>query len=300
MSTLAMMPKNTTDPYFLATRRGAEEAAKALGVSLLWDGPQEESPARQHELIEAWTASRPSVIAVSASDKGLLAPALRRARSQGIHVVTWDADSEPDAREFFVNPATSDAVAHTLAFEIGRVMRGKGEAAFVTSTAGAANQGEWARKLKARLAQDQPGIEVVDTVACHESREAARAATVALLGARPKLSLVVGLCSPAVPGAAEAVKAAGRSGVKVLGLSTPSAAGAAVREGWVESIVMWKAPDLGYLTVCAAQALAAGTLKASDTLLEAGRLGKILVFGDEVRLGRPHIFTKANIDQVSF
>jgi hypothetical protein len=88
--------------------------------------------------------------------------------------------------------------------------------------------------------------------------------------------------------------------VKVLGLSTPIAAGAAVREGWVESIVMWKAPDLGYLTVCAAHALAAGSLKPGDTLLEAGRLGKILVFGDEVRLGRPHIFTKANIDQVSF
>jgi ABC-type sugar transport system substrate-binding protein len=103
-----------------------------------------------------------------------------------------------------------------------------------------------------------------------------------------------------VPGAAEAVKRAGRQGVKVLGLSTPNASRAYIQEGWVESIVIWKAPDLGYLTVCAGQALATGALAAGQTLIDAGRLGKLFVFDDEVRLGRPHIYTKANIDQVSF
>ena len=37
--TVAMMPKNKGNPYFVSCRKGAEEAAKELGVKLLWDGP---------------------------------------------------------------------------------------------------------------------------------------------------------------------------------------------------------------------------------------------------------------------
>src|SRR5262249_8168435 len=37
--TIAMMPKAKGDPYFVSCRSGAEEAAKELGVDLIWDGP---------------------------------------------------------------------------------------------------------------------------------------------------------------------------------------------------------------------------------------------------------------------
>src|SRR5688572_20727265 len=36
---IAMMPKAKGDPYFVSCRVGAEEAAKELGVELIWDGP---------------------------------------------------------------------------------------------------------------------------------------------------------------------------------------------------------------------------------------------------------------------
>ncbi len=299
-TTLAVMPKNTRNAYFQAARKGAEEAAAALGASLLWDGPTDENPLRQHEIVESWIARRVEAIAVSASDRALVAPALRRAREAGIRVLTWDADSESDAREFFVVPATSDAVAQTLAFEIQRVLRGKGRIAAITSSAGAANQSEWASKLKERLAREYPGIELVDVVACHESEEAARKAAKTLLETHGGLGALVALCAPAVPGAAQAVKDAGCRNVKVIGLATPNAAKAYLHEGWVESIVMWNAVDLGYLTVCAAHALLKGELAAGSSLLLAGRLGKVLVLQDEIRLGRPHIFTRANVDEAGF
>ena len=37
--TVAMMPKSKGNAYFIACRKGAEEAAKELGVKLIWDGP---------------------------------------------------------------------------------------------------------------------------------------------------------------------------------------------------------------------------------------------------------------------
>jgi hypothetical protein len=36
------------------------------------------------------------------------------------------------------------------------------------------------------------------------------------------------------------------------------------------------------------------------TILDAGKLGKIEVRGDEVMLGAPFVFTRANVDQFDF
>jgi hypothetical protein len=58
--------------------------------------------------------------------------------------------------------------------------------------------------------------------------------------------------------------------------------------------------DLGYLTVYTANALVTGELKRGDTTLKAGRLGNIEVVKDDVRLGKPFVFDKSNIDQFDF
>jgi rhamnose transport system permease protein len=108
------------------------------------------------------------------------------------------------------------------------------------------------------------------------------------------------IAAPAVPGAAEAVKQSGRADVKVTGLSLPNMCKPYVKEGVIESIVLWNTVDLGYLTVYAANALSTGTLKRGDKELNAGRLGKIEVVDDEVRLGAPFIFNKGNIDNFNF
>jgi rhamnose transport system permease protein len=92
----------------------------------------------------------------------------------------------------------------------------------------------------------------------------------------------------------------GRTDVKVTGLSLPSLVRPYVKAGVVESIVLWNTADLGALAVDVADALARGELKRGDTVLVAGRLGRVAVVGDEVRLGAPFLFTKANIDRFDF
>ena len=67
--TVAMMPKNKGNPYFATCRAGAEEAASALGINLLWDGPTETDPAKQNEVVEAWITRGVDVIAVSVENK---------------------------------------------------------------------------------------------------------------------------------------------------------------------------------------------------------------------------------------
>src|SRR5690606_27957299 len=62
-STVAMMPKAKGDPYFVSCRIGAEEAARELGIELIWDGPTGLDAARQNELVESWLTRQVDAIA---------------------------------------------------------------------------------------------------------------------------------------------------------------------------------------------------------------------------------------------
>ncbi len=109
------------------------------------------------------------------------------------------------------------------------------------------------------------------------------------------------ICSPAVPGAAEAVKQAGKAGkVKVIGLGLPNENKRYVHEGVTDSVILWNTEQLGYLTVLVANALAKGELKAGAKSINAGTLGDFEIAGDNVLLGKPFLFNKGNIDQFDF
>jgi rhamnose transport system permease protein len=297
--TVGIMPKSTRNPYFEDCRTGAEEAARELGFALAWEGPPEANAAFQAQVVEAWTRDRLPVIAVSVENRAMLSPVLKLARQRGTRVLTWDSDAESEARDFTVVHATPESVAHALSFEIGRILRGQGSFAAITSTLTAPNQRAWIAEFKTRIAKEYPGLKLVDVVPCDDISENARRETTHLLQKHPDIKAIVGFCSPAVPGAAEALKAAKRSDVRVTGVSLPSLCREHIEAGVVDSVVIWKTRNLGYLVGTSAHALATGGLEAGSVSLRAGRLGTVLVQKDEIRLGRCHIVTKGNLASFS-
>jgi len=299
-SVIAMMPKAKGDPYFISCRKGAEEAAKELGAELLWDGPTDLDPAKQNEVVQAWITRGVDAIAVSVENKEGISTVLRKAREKGIKVITWDADSEKDARDFLINQATPQGIGETLTDEAARIMGSKGEFAIITASLSAANQNEWIKFIKQRLAEKYPEMKLIAIQPSDGDRDKAFAETQNVLKVYPNVKLVMGIAAPAVPGVAEAVKQSGRTDVKVTGLSLPNMCKPYVKEGIIDSFVLWNTGDLGYLTVYAANALSDGSFKSGDTKIKAGRLNEIEVAGDEVRLGKPFIFNKGNIDNFDF
>ena len=104
-----------------------------------------------------------------------------------------------------------------------------------------------------------------------------------------------------MPGAAEAVKQAGKAGkVKVIGLGLPNENRRYVHEGVTDNVILWSTQDLGRLTVQAAVALVKGTLKPGDKSFNAGSLGAFRIEGGQIYLGKPVIFDKDNIDRFNF
>ncbi len=299
--TIALLPKAKGNAYFISCKEGAEKAAKELGVDLIFDGPTDTDPARQNEIVENWITLGVDAIAAACENKEGISTALRKAQARGIKVITYDADAMPDARSFFVNQATPEGIGHKLMDEAARVTGEEGEFAIITASLTAANQREWQKHIEARLAEKYPKMKLVAVRPCDDLKDKAQTEATALMSANPNLKLIMAIASPAVPGAAEAVKQAGKTGqVHVIGLGLPNENRRYVKEGVTDSVILWKTEDLGYLTVQAAAALAQGKLKAGDTSFTAGSLGTFEIEGDNILLGTPFVFNKDNIDQFDF
>ena len=299
-----LLPKQKGLAYFTSCDTGAEQAAKELGdVNLTYDGPTDGKAEAAASLIETWTLKGADAICVSPNDPDVLAPAMKAARAKGVHLLTWDADGKPDAREFFVDQATSEQIGDALVDAMAKDMGGAqptGQVAIVTATLTAANQNEWIKFMQERL-KKYPKMQLVAVKPCNDDQTVALQVTQDLMKAYPGLKGVFGISSSAFPGAAEAVKQAGKSGqVLVTGLSTPNAMKPYVADGTVKSVILWNTQDLGYLTVYAAEALATGKLKPGATTFTAGRLGAKKIDGDKILLGDILVFNKDNINKFDF
>jgi rhamnose transport system substrate-binding protein len=297
---VAVMPKAKGDPYFVSCRAGAEEAARELGVDLVWDGPTGLDAAKQNELVENWITRKVDAIAVAVENRGGISSVLRKARERGIRVVTWDADADADARDFVVNQATAEGIANALTDEASRLLGGSGEFAIITGALSAANQNEWIAFIRKRLADKYPGLKLTTIRPSDDDRDKAFAETQTLLKVYPSVKLMMAISAPAVPGAAEAVRQAGRKDVSVIGLSLPNINKPYVHDGIVQTVVLWNTRDLGYLAVYASALLTQNKLAAGAHALTAGRLGQIEVRDGQIILGAPMLFNKSNIDRFDF
>ncbi len=298
--TVAVMPKAKGDPYFISCKVGAEEAANALNVDLIWDGPTGLDAAKQNELVQGWITRHVDAISVSVENAPGISTVLRQARAQGIKVVTWDADAEPDARDYFINQATAQSIGFALTDEAARVLHDHGDFAIITGALSAANQNLWMGFMRQRLAEKYKGLKLAAVRPSDDDRDKAFAEAQTLMKVYPDVKLLVAISAPAVPGAGEAVRQSGRKDVQVIGLSLPNLCKPYVHGGEIEAVVLWNTKDLGYLAVAAPAALARGTLKVGAIGFDAGRLGRVEIRGSDIILGAPMFFRKDNIDRFNF
>jgi len=299
--TIGFLPKSKGNAYFVSCAKGAQRAANELGDKLIVDGPTDPDPARQNEIVENWITLGVDVIAASCENKEGISTALRKAEAKGIKVVTYDADALPDARSFFVNQATSQGIGYALMDEAARLCDTNGEFAVITGSLTAGNQVAWRKYVEERRAAAYPNMKCDAVEACDDLKDKAQSETTALLSTYPNLKLILSTTSLGVPGAAEAIKQAGKTGVvKNIGLGLPNENKRYVHDGVTQGVILWKTDDLGYLTVYAADAVAKGALKSGDKTFKAGTLGTFEIENDNIMLGKPFTFNKDNIDQFDF
>ena len=202
---IAFLPKSKGNQYFVTCERGARAAATELNAELKFDGPTNPDPAKQNEIVENWITDGVNVIVAACENKDSISTALRKAQAAGIKVITYDADSQPDARSFFVNQATAQAIGEQLMDTAASLTGSEGEFAIITGSLTSSNMNEWIKYIKERQAK-YPNMKLVDIKPCDDQKDKAQQEATNLLSAYPNLKAIIAASSLAVPGAAEAVK----------------------------------------------------------------------------------------------
>ncbi|CAN5386611.1 rhamnose ABC transporter substrate-binding protein [soil metagenome] len=302
--TVVDIPKLIGIGYFNATTKGILEAAKELGnVDAKTDGPTKANIDEQITFIDNYITSGVDGILFAANDPVAIAPVLKKALSKGINVVGYDANSTPDARQWFVNQAEFNGIAKSLIDNMATEIGEDGAFAIVTSTFTTPNQARWIAEMAAYAEKCHPKLKWLETVEAQEDNVLSfNQATTLINKYGADLKGLFGMTSVATPAAAEAVTQAGQCGkISIVGLATPNAMKPYVEKDCVKSVVLWNPVDLGYAAMHVLRAVADGTLKGGATSVKAGKLGELQVInGSEILLGAPFTFSKANINDFDF
>ena len=298
------MPKLIGIGYFNATSKGMQAAAKELGnVTVTTDGPTEAKIDQQITFIDNYVTRGVDGVLFAANDPVAISPVLKKALGKGIHVVGYDANSTPDAREWFVNQAQFNGIAKAMVDSLAKEIGEDKSFAIVTSTFTTPNQARWIAEMAAYAAKCHPKLKWLETVEAQEDNNLSFNQASALINKYgDQLSGLFGMTSVATPASAEAVKQANLCGkVAIVGLATPNAMKPYVASDCVKNVVLWNPVDLGYAAVYATRAIEDGKLKPGATEVEAGKLGKLqVVNGSEILLGSPFIYNKGNISGFDF
>ena len=302
--TVVDVPKLIGIGYFNATSKGMQDAAKELGnVTVTTDGPTKANIDEQITFIDNYVTRGVDGILFAANDPVAIAPVLKKALEKGINVIGYDANSTPEAREWFVNQAEFNGIGKALIDQMATEIGEEGAFAIVTSTFTTPNQARWIAEMQAYQEACHPKMKWLETVEAQEDNILSfNQASTLINKYGDELKGIFGMTSVATPASAEAVTQANQCGkIAVVGLATPNAMRPYVEKDCVKSVVLWNPVDLGYAATFVMRAVADGKLKPGASEVEAGKLGKLrVVNGSEILLGPPFVYSKDNIAQFDF
>jgi ribose transport system substrate-binding protein len=156
---LAVVPKSLDNPVFFATKAGATQAAKELGIKLTYTGPVADEPSEAARIVEDLVNKGVDAIAVSVSNSESMTPVIEQAYKKGIPVITWDSDASTSKRAIYYGSPNYE-IGQLVAENLAKELNGKGKVAIFQVLIGHPNLDERYEGMKDTFAK-YPNIEVV-------------------------------------------------------------------------------------------------------------------------------------------
>jgi len=261
--TIALIPGLTTDGFYITMRKGAQAAADALGVNLVFQGAPDFNPVTQVPVLDAVIARKPDAILIAPTDKVQLVEPLKKAVAAGIPVITVDTfigtgkyQTGAGDADFPFSYVASDNVlggriaARALAKAIGE----KGKVYVSNVKPGISTTDQREEGFKDELKQF-PNITVLDTQFNDDDANKAASQLQSVFARNPDLAGVFGANLFSALGAANGVQQAGQSGkVRVVAFDAPGSIVDNLKSGLVDIAIAQHPAEIGYFGVMAAYA----------------------------------------------
>lgn len=311
---VAFIPKLTGVGFFEAGGAGAVAEGKKIGLDVQYLGSPEASAAKQVELINTYVGQGFKAVIVSSTTPDGLCQSLEKARKQGVVTLTWDSDTNPECRQFYISQGTPDQLGKLLVDMALEDVKADDavKVAFHYSSPTVTDQNQWATVAKDIIAKDTKW-NVVDTIFSENQTEQAVQQAEALINANPDLKVIIAPDANALPGTAQALENLGRTDITLVGFSTPNAMKEYIANGTVKRFALWDAKAQGALSVDIAKMLLEGKkLNVGDKFTVDG-FGELEVQPNSVQgydyeaegngiivMPERTVFTKDNIDDYDF
>ena len=323
---VVFIPKISGNAFFEVANEGAQKLAKQVGFTVKYDGSPDAAVANQVNIINNAIQQGADAISISTVDAAGVDQALKAARKAGLAVMTWDSDSNPDARQLMTSQGTPDILGKMLV-DMGVASlkeRGKNpdsdaiKYCWHYSQATVTDQNSWHVAGEKYIRQKYPKWVNVAPANYYSNQDAERAITVgeAVLSAHKDIDLIICNDSTALPGQCQAAQNLGlnQKNVTITGFATPNAIKDYCRAGILTRWGLWDCGIQGAISCYLAYWAATGhSMKVGDTI-DIPTIGTVKVEPNTVLdpkaytandsgvvlLPERAVFTKENMDKYNF
>lgn len=248
---IAVIPKGMTHEFWKSIHAGALQAARELGVEIIWKGPQKEDDRAQQITVVEDVLSRgvEGIILAPLDDRALVRP-VQDAMRENIPVVIIDSGLQGKDYVSFV--ATDNFQGGVLAARrMGELLAGRGKIFMIRYQAGSASTTERERGFIETVQRDFPGLIVLakDQYAGPTTESAYQTAE-NLLGRFPDVDGVFCPNESSTFGALRALQEAQLAGkVKFVGFDSSPKLVQALADGHLQGLILQNPIKMGYLGV---------------------------------------------------
>jgi len=247
--TIALIPGNTVDPFYITMHYGALQEARKLGVTLKWVGATQWEPSVQIPLVKSVLASKPDALVICPTDVVALFDPIDQYLKAGIPVIA--VDNTLKNTSILTSAISSDNYqgGEAAADAIAKLAHDKGQVAIVSVEQGVSTtdlrQSGFLSEMK-----KYTDMKVVALDYDMDSATTAETQTRSILLAHPGVVGIFGTNGYSVEGVGKGVDAAGMKGkVFVAGYDAEPAQVTLLKQGVINILVIQNPAEEGALGV---------------------------------------------------
>jgi ribose transport system substrate-binding protein len=262
--TIAHIPGITTDAFYITMHKGAQAAADALGVNLIFQGGTSFNPTTQVPVLQAIIAKHPDAILIAPTDKTQLIAPLKQADAAGIPVITVDTfigngiyqTGSGDADFPLAYIASDNLLGGEIAARaLGKAIGGEGKVYVSNVSPGVSTTDQREEGFKAEMKKDFPKVTVLDTQFNDDDANKAASQEQSVYARNNDLKGIFGANLFSAIGAANGVKQSGQTGkIKVVAFDAPQSIVDQLKSGLIDMAIAQHPAEIGYFAVVAAYA----------------------------------------------
>ncbi len=253
---IAFVMKTANNPFFIEMQKGAEDAAKKLGVSLIVQAADREVDVeKQMQIVENLIQTKVAALCVTPSGSREIVPAIDKANRAGIPVLI--IDTRVDAKALAESKGKVAAFIGSDNYEGGKLagefiakrLGGKGKVAVLEGIPGHETGDSRLRGFRDAI-KSAPGIEVVASQTANWERDQGFNVFQNILQSHPDVQAVFACSDLMALGAVEAIAAAKKTGqIVVVGFDASAEARDAIGRGAMDATVAQSPAMMGALAV---------------------------------------------------